>query len=544
MNNALFKFERPKNEPVRSYAPGSEDKAALKKELERQKSQRIEIPLIIGGKEIKTGDTGQVVMPHDHQHVLADYHKAGDKEVQMAIDAAMEAKKEWAETPWVERASVIMRIAELLTTKYRFLMNAATMLGQGKTPHQAEIEGVCETADFLRFNSYFAGQIYEDQPLSPEGIINRTEYRPLEGFVFAVTPFNFTAIASNLNIAPALMGNTTVWKPSSTSLLSNYYLMQLYKEAGLPDGVVNFIPGRGSVVGKNVLESKHLAGLHFTGSKPTFDHLWKSIGDNLENYKVYPRIVGETGGKDFIMAHKTAKAEEVSTAIIRAAFEYQGQKCSAASRAYIPKSMWPELKDRLEKTINEEVKMGDVTNFENFMGAVIDENSFDNVASYIDQAKKDKDAEVIIGGGHDKSKGYFIEPTVIQAKDPKYVTMQEELFAPVITIYVYEDEKYEETLELLDDTSIFALTGAVFARDRDAIIKAENMLRHSAGNFYINDKPTGSIVGNQPFGGARLSGTNDKAGSYLNLTRWVSQRAIKELLSSPTDFKYPYMGEK
>ena len=544
MNNALFKFERPKNEPVRSYAPGSEDKAALKKELERQKSQRIEIPLIIGGKEIKTGDTGQVVMPHDHQHVLADYHKAGDKEVQMAIDAAMEAKKEWAETPWVERASVIMRMAELLTTKYRFLMNAATMLGQGKTPHQAEIEGVCETADFLRFNSYFAGQIYEDQPLSPEGIINRTEYRPLEGFVFAVTPFNFTAIASNLNIAPALMGNTTVWKPSSTSLLSNYYLMQLYKEAGLPDGVVNFIPGRGSVVGKNVLESKHLAGLHFTGSKPTFDHLWKSIGDNLENYKVYPRIVGETGGKDFIMAHKTAKAEEVSTAIIRAAFEYQGQKCSAASRAYIPKSMWPELKDRLEKTINEEVKMGDVTNFENFMGAVIDENSFDNVASYIDQAKKDKDAEVIIGGGHDKSKGYFIEPTVIQAKDPKYVTMQEELFAPVITIYVYEDEKYEETLELLDDTSIFALTGAVFARDRDAIIKAENMLRHSAGNFYINDKPTGSIVGNQPFGGARLSGTNDKAGSYLNLTRWVSQRAIKELLSSPTDFKYPYMGEK
>lgn len=544
MNNALFKFERPKNEPVNSYAPGSEDKAALKKELERQSSQRIEIPLIIGGKEVKTGDMGKVVKPHDHQHVLADYHKAGEKEVQMAIDAAMEAKKEWAETYWVERASVVMRMAELLTTKYRFLINASTMLGQGKTPHQAEIEGVCEAADFLRFNSYFAGQIYEDQPLSPEGIINRTEYRPLEGFVFAVTPFNFTAIASNLNIAPALMGNTTVWKPSTTSLLSNYYLMQLYKEAGLPDGVVNFIPGRGSVIGKNVLKSEHFAGLHFTGSKPTFDHLWKSIGDNLENYKVYPRIVGETGGKNFIIAHKTAKVDEVSTAIIRAAFEYQGQKCSAASRAYIPKSMWPDLKDKLEKTINEEVKMGDVANFENFMGAVIDENSFDNVAAYIEQAKKDKDAEVIIGGGYDKSKGYFIEPTVIQAKDPKYVTMQEELFAPVITVYVYEDEKYEETLELLDDTSIYALTGAVFARDREAIITAENMLRQSAGNFYINDKPTGSIVGNQPFGGARLSGTNDKAGSYLNLTRWVSQRAIKELLSSPMDFKYPYMGEK
>lgn len=543
MNNALFQFERPVNEPVNSYAPGTKEREDLKKELHRQTSQTIEIPLIIGGKEIKTGNMGKVVMPHDHQHVLAEYHKAGDKEVQMAIDAAMEAKKQWAEMPWVERASIMMRVAELITTKYRYVMNASTMLGQSKTPHQSEIEGVCEAADFLRFNSYFAGQIYNDQPLSINGLINRTEYRPLEGFVFAVTPFNFTAIASNLPMSPALMGNTSVWKPATTSLLSNYYLMQVYKEAGLPDGVVNFVPGRGSLIGKNVMESEYFAGLHFTGSKPTFDHLWKSIGSNLEKYRYYPRIVGETGGKDFVMMHNSAGVQEVATALVRGAYEYQGQKCSAASRAYIPESVWPELKGKLETTIAE-LKMGDVQDFENFMGAVIDESSFDNLASFIDKAKEDSDAEVIIGGGHDKSKGYFIEPTVILAKDPKYITMEEELFGPVLTIYVYADDKYEETLDLLDQTSIFALTGAVFANDREAALLAVNKLRNAAGNFYINDKPTGAVVGQQPFGGARSSGTNDKAGSFLNLTRWVSQRAIKETLVPPVDYKYPYMEKE
>lgn len=543
MNNALFQFERPVNEPVKSYAPGTEERKALKKELERLSSQKVEIPLIIGGKEIKTGDMGTVVMPHDHGHVLADYHKAGEKEIKMAIDAAMEAKQQWEEMPWVERASIMMRIAELITTKYRYLMNAVTMLGQSKTPHQSEIESVCETADFLRFNSYFAGQIYQDQPLSPEGTINRTEYRPLEGFVFAVTPFNFTAIASNLTLSPALMGNTTVWKPATTSLLSSYYLMKIYEEAGLPAGVVNFIPGKGSLIGKHVMESPFFGGIHFTGSKPTFDLLWKNIGNQLENYRYYPRIVGETGGKDFVMVHNSANAQEVATALVRGAYEYQGQKCSAASRTYIPKSMWNDVRKRLENTIGE-IKMGNIQNFENFMGAVIDEASFDNLAHFIDQAKTDKDAEVIIGGGHDKSKGFFIEPTVILTSNPKYATMEEELFGPVLTVYVYEDEKYEETLELLDQTSIFALTGSIFANDRYAALKAINRLRNAAGNFYINDKPTGAVVGQQPFGGARASGTNDKAGSFLNLTRWTSQRAIKETLVPPADFKYPYMDKE
>ncbi len=543
MNNALFQFERPVNEPAKSYAPGTKEREELMKELDRQSSKKVEIPLIIGGKEVKTGDLGKVVMPHNHQHVLAEYHKAGEKEVKMAIDAAMEAKKVWSAMPWLERASIMMRIAELITTKYRYVMNASTMLGQSKTPHQAEIEAVCETADFLRFNPYFAGQIYNDQPLSPEGIINRTEYRSLEGFVFAITPFNFTAIASNLTLSPALMGNTTLWKPATTSLLSSYYLMKIYKEAGLPDGVVNFLPGRGSLIGKNVMESEFFGGLHFTGSKPTFDHLWKTISNNLPNYRYYPRVVGETGGKDFVMVHNSAGIAEVTTALVRGAYEYQGQKCSAASRAYIPKSMWNDLRESLEGMIGE-LKMGDIKDFGNFMGAVIDEASFDNLASFIDKAKEDDDAEVIIGGGHDKSKGYFVEPTVILAKDPKYITMQEELFGPVLTIYVYEDDKYEETLELLDNTSIFGLTGAVFANNREAALLALNKLQHAAGNFYINDKPTGAVVGQQPFGGARMSGTNDKAGSFLNLTRWVSQRAVKETLVPPTDYKYPYMDKE
>ncbi|MCF8337388.1 MAG: L-glutamate gamma-semialdehyde dehydrogenase [Bacteroidales bacterium] len=543
MNNALFTFERPSNEMPLSYAPGTKERDELKKELKRQSSQEIEIPLIIGGKEVKTGDTGKFVMPHDHQHVLATYHKAGEKEVKMAIDAALEAKKEWEKTPWVERASIAMKIAELISTKYRYLINASTMLGQSKTPHQAEIEGVCEAADFHRFNSYFMQKIYGDQPLSVKGVVNRTQYRPLEGFILAVTPFNFTAIASNLPTAPALMGNVSLWKPATTALLSNYYLMQVYKEAGMPDGVINFIPGKGSVVGKTTLESEHFGGLHFTGSKATFDYLWQSIGNNLSKYNQYPRIVGETGGKDFVMAHPSANPREVATAMVRGAYEYQGQKCSAVSRAYIPKSLWDDTYKELKGMIDE-IETGDVQDFKKFMGAVIDEASFDNVAGYIDQAKKDKEAEVLIGGNYDKSKGWFIEPTVIRVSDPKYVTMQEELFAPVLTIYVYDDEKYTETLHLLDETSPYALTGSIFAKGRYAIDEALYVLRQSAGNFYINDKPTGSIVGQQPFGGARRSGTNDKAGSMLNLTRWVSQRAIKENLNPPRDFKYPYMGDE
>ena len=543
MNNALFTFERPKNEMPLSYAPGTKEKEELKKELKKQSSQQIEIPLIIGGKEVKTGDMGEVVMPHDHQHVLAKYHKAGEKEVNMAIEAALEAKKQWEKTPWVERASIAKKIAELISTKYRYVLNASTMLGQSKTPHQSEIEAVCEAADFHRFNSYFMQKIYSDQPLSVDGVLNRVHYRPLEGFILAVTPFNFTAIASNLPTAPALMGNVSLWKPATTALLSNYYLMQVYKEAGMPDGVVNFIPGKGSVIGGTSLKSPNFGGLHFTGSKGTFDYLWQSIGKNLGKYNTYPRIVGETGGKDFVMAHKSANPREIATAIVRGAYEYQGQKCSAVSRAYIPKSLWDDTYKEMKSMIDE-IGMGDVQDFRNFMGALIDEASFDNVAGYIDQAKKDKDAEIIIGGNYDKSKGWFIDPTVIKVDDPKYVTMEEELFAPVLTVYVYDDDKYTETLHLLDETSPYALTGSIFARDRYAIEEASYILRQAAGNFYINDKPTGSIVGQQPFGGARRSGTNDKAGSMLNLMRWVSQRSIKENLNPPTDFKYPYMGEE
>jgi 1-pyrroline-5-carboxylate dehydrogenase len=541
MNNALYTFERPENEAPLSYAPGTEEREALQKEIKRQSKLEVEIPLIIGGKEVKTGNLGDVVMPHDHQHVLAKYHKAGKAEVEMAIEAAMEARKEWENTPWIERASIAMRVAELITTKYRYVMNASTMLGQSKTPHQAEIEAVCEASDFLRFNTFYMSQIYHEQPLSVKGLLNRVEYRPLEGFILAVTPFNFTAIASNLPFSPALMGNVSLWKPATTSLLSSYYLMKIYKEAGVPDGVINFLPGPGATIGGTALASEFFGGLHFTGSKPTFDYLWKTIGKNVGNYRQYPRIVGETGGKDFVMVHNSAQVEQVCTALVRGAYEYQGQKCSAASRAYIPKSMWPDLLDQM-KAMVKEVKMGDVKDFNNFMGAVIDRASFDNTVGYIEHAKKDDNADIVIGGGYDDSKGYFIEPTVIQAYDPKYKSMQEEIFAPVLTVYIYDDEQYTETLKLLDETSPYGLTGAIFANDRYAIIEAENALRHAAGNFYINDKPTGAVVGQQPFGGARSSGTNDKAGSHVNLLRWVSMRAIKENLNPPTDFKYPYMG--
>ena len=542
MNNAIFSFPDPGNEPIKGYAPGSPERKELQAKLAELKSQEIEIPLIIGGKEIKTGNLGKVTMPSDHGHVLATYHKAGEKEVKMAIDAALEAHKKWSEMPWVERASITLKAAELLATKHRALINAATMLGQGKNAFQAEIDAACEAIDFLRFNAHYVSQIYADQPSSSAGVINRMEYRALEGFVFTITPFNFTAIASNLNMAPALMGNTTVWKPATTSILSNYYLMQIFKEAGLPDGVINFIPGQGSVIGKEVFNHKDLAGIHFTGSTNTFQRFWKTIGENITKYRSYPRIVGETGGKDFIFAHKSADAKHVATAITRGAFEYQGQKCSAASRAYIPQSLWNDVKDFVNADIAD-FKMGDVTDFTNFMNAVIDEAAFDSITDYIRMAKESADCDIIAGGNTDKSKGYFVEPTVILTRDPHFVTIEEEIFGPVITIYVYEDDKYAETLELCDNTSPYALTGALFSQDREKLLEGYNALRYSAGNFYLNDKPTGAVVDQQPFGGARGSGTNDKAGSYLNLIRWVNARTVKETLVTPTDYRYPFLGE-
>jgi 1-pyrroline-5-carboxylate dehydrogenase len=542
MNNAIFSFPYPGNEPIKGYAPGSCERKELQAKLAEMKSQEIEIPLIIGGKEIKTGNLGKVTMPSDHGHVLATYHKAGAKEVNMAIDAALEAHKKWEEMPWVERASITLKAAELLATKYRSTINAATMLGQGKNAFQAEIDAACEAIDFLRFNAHYASQIYADQPNSSAGVINRMEYRALEGFVFTITPFNFTAIASNLNMAPVLMGNVTVWKPATTSILSNYYLMKIFKEAGLPDGVINFLPGQGSVIGKEVFAHKDLAGIHFTGSTNTFQRFWKTIGENITNYRSYPRIVGETGGKDFIFAHKSADAKHVATAITRGAFEYQGQKCSAASRAYIPKSLWNNVKDFVNADIAD-FKMGDVTDFTNFMNSVIDEAAFDSITDYIRMAKESADCDIIAGGNTDKSKGYFVEPTVILTRDPHFVTIEEEIFGPVMTIYVYEDDKYAETLELCDKTSPYALTGALFSQDRGKLLEGYNALRYSAGNFYLNDKPTGAVVDQQPFGGARGSGTNDKAGSYLNLIRWANARTVKETLVTPTDYRYPFLGE-
>ena len=506
-------------------------------------SEQWDIPLIIGGKEIRTGDTGKVVMPHNHKHVLATYHKAGPKEVQMAIDAAVKAQKEWSDLPWVERASVMMRIAELISTKYRYAVNASVMLGQSKNPMQAEIDAPCELIDFLRFSAFYAGQIYADQPYSDTGILNRMEYRALEGFVFTLTPFNFTSIASNLNLAPAMMGNTAVWKPSTTAIYSNYILMKIFHEAGLPDGVVNFIPGQGSVIGKVVTQSPDLAGFHFTGSTGTFNTLGRAIGENLGTYKSYPRIVGETGGKNFIFVHASAPAEDVATAIVRGAFEYQGQKCSAASRAYIPSCLWANVKERVGAML-QSIRMGDVTDFTNFVNAVIDEASFNNIMDYINYAKQSPDATVLFGGNGDKTEGYYIEPTVIVTTDPAFKTMTEEIFGPVITIYVYDESQYEETLALCDRTSPYGLTGSIFARDRYAIDKAFKLLRYSAGNFYINDKPTGAVIAQQPFGGSRASGTNDKAGGPLNLVRWTNPRTIKETYVSPTHYGYPFLGEK
>jgi len=540
MNNAIFSFENPKNEPILQYGKGSKERESIQKELAHQSSTKIEIPLIIGGKEIRTGNTGKVVMPHNHQHELAVYHKASETEIKMAIDAALNANKVWEDLSWIERASITLKAAELLSTKYRDLIVASTMLGQSKTVYQAEIEAACEAIDFLRYNAYFASMIYNEQPKSGFDQLNRLEYRGLEGFVFTVSPFNFTAIASNLNMSAALMGNTTVWKPATTSLLSNYYLMKIFMEAGLPEGVINFIPGTGSLIGGEVLKSKHLAGIHFTGSGNTFNTLWKGVADNLTNYVSYPKVVGETGGKDFIFVHNSSDPLQVATAIVRGSYEYQGQKCSASSRSYIPTSLWSEIKQHLIDQISQ-IKVGDVGDFSNFMNAVIDEASYDNIMKYIAIAKDSKDCEIIIGGNGDKTKGFFIEPTIILTKDPNFVTMKEELFGPVMTIYIYDDKDYEETLHLCNNTSIYALTGAIFASEKVAMVKACQILRYAAGNFYINDKPTGAMVGLQPFGGSRASGTNDKAGGSLNLLRWISPRTIKETFIAATDFKYPFM---
>ena len=542
MAYAYFKIEEPTNEPYDTFAPGTPERERLKRKIAELKAEKIEIPAIIGGKEVKTDRTYDVVMPHNHQHVLATAHLCGEKEVEMAVEAAMDAWKVWSEMPWEERAAVFMRAAELLTTDmdWRDTMNATTMLGQSKTPQQAEIEAVGELADFLRFNSYYLTQIMKDQPHSPEGMWNRVEYRPLEGFVFAVSPFNFTAIGGNLPAAPALCGNVALWKPAPTALYSNYYFMKLMEEAGLPAGVINFLPGEGADVGEPVMKNKHLAGLHFTGSTKTFHHLWKTTADNIEHYNTYPRIVGETGGKDFIFAHNSADVDQLVVAALRAAFEYQGQKCSAASRMYVPQSIWEEYKEKLVQEVGK-VTYGDVEDFSNFMGAVIDQNAFDKISGYIDYVKESDDAEIIVGGEYDDSEGYFVAPTVVHTKDPHFKTMKEEIFGPVLTIYVYEDDKFDETLELCDTTSPYGLTGAIFAKERTVLKKMSDRLRHAAGNFYINDKPTAAIVNQQPFGGMRKSGTNDKAGSAANLMRWLSMRSMKETQNAPRSWEYPYM---
>ncbi|MHC1778740.1 MAG: L-glutamate gamma-semialdehyde dehydrogenase [Bacteroidales bacterium] len=542
MNNSIYNFTIPVNEPIKDYLKGSPERVALDAELKRQSGTVVEIPLIIGGKEYFTGVTGNVVMPHNHKHVLAVYHKATEKEIKLAIDAALNAHKVWSDLNWTIRASIMLKIADLLTVKYRALMNSATMLGQSKNIYQSEIDAVCEAADFLRFNVAFAADIYRNQPISSFNQLNRMEYRALEGFVFSVSPFNFTSIASNLNLSPVMMGNTTIWKPATTSILSNYYLMKIFMEAGLPDGVVNFIPGSGALIGKHVMESNDLAGIHFTGSNSTFNSLWNSVGARLDKYKSYPRMVGETGGKDFIFVHPSATAKEVANAAYSGAFEYQGQKCSAASRMYIPASLWDEFRAEI-LNISSKVKVGDVTDHSNFVNAVIDEASFDNIVSYIDYAKASTEAEIIFGGTYDKSVGYFVNPTLILTKDPHFKSMEEEIFGPVLTAYVYDDKDIDKAIELCDTTSPYGLTGAVFGRDRLAVADICGKLRYAAGNFYINDKPTGAVVGKQPFGGSRGSGTNDKAGGSFNLIRWVSPRTVKETFISPTDIYYPYMKE-
>ena len=539
MNNSIFTIEAPANEPVHMFAPGSPERTSVQAELAVMSAEVPEIPLLIGGEEVRTGKLADALNPSDGT-VLARYHQATESDVEAAIAAALEAKHQWESLSWVERASINLRIAELISKKHRDRILASTMLGQGKNVYQAEIDAACEVIDFLRFNAHFAGQIYAGQPRSAKDQLNRLEYRPLEGFVLTVSPFNFTAIGSNLNMAVALMGNTTVWKPASTAVLSSYVLMQIYREAGLPPGVINFLPGSGSMIGRVTMGNRNFAGVHFTGSNGTFNQLWRNVAANLEKYKTYPRIVGETGGKGFMFAHPSANAQEVATALVRGGFEYQGQKCSAASRAYIPRSLWPAVKSAALDMIGT-IKVGDVRDFSNFMNPVIDEASFDNIMGYIAQAKASPAAEILCGGSGDKQHGFYIEPTIVLTTDPHFVTMEQEIFGPVLSVFVYEDADWRATLELCDTTSLYALTGCVFSQDRYAFIEACRTLRYAAGNFYLNDKPTGASVGLQPFGGARASGTNDKAGGPLNLLRWISPRTVKETFVPATDYRYPFL---
>ena len=538
--HGTFTPPAPVNEPIKAYAPGSPEREELQARLRQMEGERIRIPMVIGGKDVDSGETYEAVMPHKKSHVLADVAKGGPEHVQQAIDAAREAHHDWSRLPWHERAAVFLRAAELLSGPWRSTLNAATMLNQSKTSHQAEIDAVCEMIDFWRFNAEFVTRIYAEQPYSPTGTWNRMEYRPLEGFVLAVSPFNFTCIGGNLSTSPALMGNTIVWKPASTAAVSAYYLMRLLQAAGLPDGVVNLVFGSGATVGSAALASPELAGIHFTGSTEVFNGMWETVGANVGSYRNYPRIVGETGGKDFILAHPSAEAEAVATAIVRGSFEYQGQKCSAASRLYIPSNIWPEVKERLVEDVGT-IKMGDVADFQNFMGAVIDSAAFETHSKAIADARS-AGAEILTGGETDDSEGYFVEPTVIATDDKGFRLLRDELFGPIVTTYVYDEKRWDDTLRLVDDTAPYGLTGAVFATERSAIDEAQDALRYAAGNFYVNDKPTGAVVGQQPFGGSRASGTNDKAGSMWNLIRWVSPRTVKETFVPPTDYRYPFLG--
>lgn len=540
MVSANYKIPTPRNEPIKGYLSGSPERQLLDSALKEQMSKQIEVPLIIGGKEVRTGDLGEMRMPTKHAHLLGTYHKAGKDQLLAAVDAALEAQKEWAEWDWHDRLAIFLKAAELLAGPHRYDVNASTMLCQGKNPLQAEIDSACELIDFFRFNTHYVRELMSEQPNSAPGIWNRLDYRPLEGFILAVTPFNFTSIAGNLPSAPAMVGNVALWKPASSAVYSGYYIMKLFMDAGVPPGVINFIPSPGSVVGRELLAHPDLAGIHFTGSTRVFQNMWATVGHNIKTYKSYPRIVGETGGKDFIFVHKSAKPLEVATAIVRGAFEYQGQKCSAASRSYIPESLWEPIKEHMLEQLGR-VKQGDVTDYKTLVNAVIDKAAFDSITEYIDFAKNSDDYELLHGGTYDDTKGYFIDPTVFRAKIPGAKLMEEEIFGPVMTIYVYPDDEFIETMEICNSTSPYSLTGSIFAADRGAVVTASKILRFAAGNFYINDKPTGAVVGQQPFGGARASGTNDKAGSALNMVRWMSPRTIKETFVPPTDFMYPYM---
>ncbi len=543
MFNGIFHVPQPVNEPVLDYAPGSPERAEIKSTLQEMLAGETEVPMVIGGEEVRNGTLANMCCPHDHQHSLGKYHQGNALYVEKAIEAANQARAEWSRMPWDSRAIVFLKAADLLSGKYRQTLNAATMLNMSKTPHQAEIDSACELIDFWRFNPHFMQMVYGDQPLSTRGVLNYMEHRPLDGFVLAITPFNFTSIAGNLPTAPALMGNTVVWKPASSAVLPAYWIMKILAEAGLPPGVINMVPGPGPSIGPAALAHRDLGGIHFTGSTKVFSTIYLEVGSDIRKYIAYPRIVGETGGKDFIFAHASADVDALATALVRGAYEYQGQKCSAASRAYIPDSIWPQVQQQLLAQIAE-IKMGDVTDFGNFMGAVIDRNAFTTISGYIDYAKSSPDMEILVGGGYDDSVGYFVEPTVVVSKDPQAKLMAEEIFGPVLTVYVYAESEYEETLKVCDQGSPYALTGAIFALDRSAIVSAMDALRHAAGNFYVNDKPTGAVVGQQPFGGSRASGTNDKAGSWLNLERWVTPRTIKETFLPPTDFRYPYMADE